>query len=114
MDTKFDQIRKEATEVRDTALTWLNDHPHFHSARKGDVKALIHAVESLLATLPRDQDIEWAVAYPVPWGVATHPYPSEKIAREIASRDSKSRVAYHVRESPVWFFPDPEGAEDHG
>lgn len=37
----------------DEARTWLAEHPHFHSARKSDVKALTAGMEALLDELER-------------------------------------------------------------
>lgn len=43
-----DEVRSEAALVSRQAQNWLDTHPKTHSARKGDVKALIRAVDRLL------------------------------------------------------------------
>ncbi|WNN95147.1 hypothetical protein SEA_MAGRITTE_196 [Microbacterium phage Magritte] len=43
-----DDVREEATLAVRQAQNWLDTHPKTHSARKGDVKALIRAVEHLM------------------------------------------------------------------
>lgn len=49
------------------AQTWLDEHPDFHSARRKDVKALIKALESVLAqpvTADDEPDMQYALQIP--------------------------------------------------
>lgn len=43
-----EEIRDDAVLAVRQAQSWLDSHPKTHSARRGDVKALIRSVERLL------------------------------------------------------------------
>lgn len=51
-----DNARKAIAEAR----TWLDEHPNHHSARRKDVKALIKALEEVLAGGGQD-DMQYAL-----------------------------------------------------
>lgn len=44
---EIERIRLEARAASHEAATWLATHPKTHSARKGDVKRLLRAVDNL-------------------------------------------------------------------
>lgn len=46
---------ENARSIAREAQTWLDAHPHFHSARRGDVKALILQVRAMSIALEEEQ-----------------------------------------------------------
>ena len=46
-----EELRDDALSAVHQAQTWLDEHPKTHSARRGDVKRLMRAVEGLLEEL---------------------------------------------------------------
>lgn len=66
----------------DTIETWLAEHPHFHSARKGDVKALIAEVRRLREQVADawDDGADAGESYgrmPSMYGTPVNPYRNE-------------------------------------
>lgn len=48
---------ENARSIAREAQTWLDEHPHFHSARRSDVKALILEVRGMAVALEEEQKL---------------------------------------------------------
>ena len=59
----------DARAVITEAQKWLDDHPNHHSARRGDVKALIKALEAVLTAPVGEPEVEMQYALQVPGSV---------------------------------------------